>query len=219
MTTSLSARTRLDLRDRTITTFIAYEVHDALIGLDEGDRVEVITDAFTAIDPDLRAWCRATGNALVDTDTTGRTWHFIIEKGTPRRSGRKYAAVIQDDGLLELLAPLGFALAAALEGHDVSLYFQGPGVKVLGRGYTPGLHGLGRPFSRFPRAGLDKIGHIPPQAKLRQLQRLGGRIYACGPSLDHFKVAEADLALDDVVIAEYLTFMEQMDEADIHVYC
>ena len=57
-----------------------------------------------------------------------------------------------------------------------------------------------------------------PQAKLRQLQRLGGRIYACGPSMEHFKVAEADLAFDDVIVAEYLTFMEQMDAADIHVY-
>ena len=36
--------------------------------------------------------------------------------------------------------------------------------------------------------------------------------------MDHFKVAEADLALDDVIVAEYLTFMEQMDQADIHIY-
>jgi predicted peroxiredoxin len=120
--------------------------------------------------------------------------------------------------LFELLAPLGFALAAALEGHDVSLYFQGPAVRVLTIGYVAKMHGLGRPFSRFPRAGLDKVGHIPPQAKLRQLQLLGAHIYACGPSMDHFKVAEADLAFDDVIVAEYLTFMEQMDQADIHVY-
>ena len=218
MVTDLTTRTALDLRGRTITTFIAYEVHDALSELDEGDRVELVTDPYTAIDNDLRAWCRAGGNALVDSVTTGEAWRFTIEKGAPRRSTRKYASIIQDDGLLELLAPLGFALAAALEGHDVSLFFQGPGVKVLERGHVPGLHGFGRPFSRFPRAGLERIGHISPQAKLRQLQRLGGRIYACGPSMEHFKVAEADLAFDDVIVAEYLTFMEQMDAADIHVY-
>jgi predicted peroxiredoxin/TusA-related sulfurtransferase len=218
MTTDLETRTSLDLRGRTITTFIAYKVHDALSGLDEGDRIDVVTDAFTAIDTDLRAWCRVTGNALVDADVTGSTWRFTIEKGAPRRSTRKFAAVIEDDGLFELLAPLGFALAAALEGHDVSLYFQGPAVKVLANGYMAKMHGLGRPFSRLPRAGLDQAGHIPPQAKLRQLQRLGARIYACGPSMDHFKVAETNLAFDDVVVAEYLTFMEQMDQADIHVY-
>ena len=85
MATDLETRTRLDLRGRTITTFIAYEVHDALSRLDEGDRIEVATDAFTAIDTDLRAWCRATGNALVDADITGSTWRFTIAKGAPRR--------------------------------------------------------------------------------------------------------------------------------------
>ncbi len=218
MATDLEARTRLDLRGRTITTFIVYELQDALAVLGAGDRIELVTDAFTAIDTDLRAWCRVTGNALVDVDTTGSTWRFTIEKGTPRRSTRKFAAVIQDDGLFELLAPLGFALAAALEGHQVALYFQGPAVKVLRDGYVARMHGLGRPFSRFPRAGLDKIGHIPPHEKLRQLQRLGAHIFACGPSMDHFGVAEADLAFDDVIVAEYLSFMEQMNEADVHVY-
>lgn len=218
MVSNLGTRTSLDLRGRTITTFIAYEVHDALSKLDEGGRVDVVTDAFTAIETDLRTWCRVTGNALVEADVTGSTWRFTIEKGAPRRSTRKFAAVIEDDGLFELLAPLGFALAAALEGHDVSLYFQGPAVKMLATGYVAKMHGLGRPFSRFPRTGLDKAGHISPQAKLRQLQRLGARIYACGPSMDHFKVAETNLAFDDVIVAEYLTFMEQMDQADIHVY-
>jgi predicted peroxiredoxin/TusA-related sulfurtransferase len=209
---------RLDLRGRTITTFIAYEVHAALSKLDQGERINVLTDAFTAIESDLRAWCRVTGNPLVDTDLAGRDWQFTIEKGASCRSNRKYAAVSPDDGLLERLAPLGFALAAALEGHDVALYFQGPAVKVLERGYTARMHGIGRPFSRFPRAGLDKVGHIGPQAKIHQLQRLGGQIYACGPSMAHFKVAEPDLAFDDVVISEYLTFMERLDQADIHVY-
>ncbi len=217
MATELTTPTGLDMRGRTVTTFIAYAIDEALSSLDEGERVDVVTDAFTAIEPDLRAWCRSTGHVLVDADTTGETWRFTIEKGVPRRSPRTYAAIIEHDGLLELLAPLGFALAAALEGHPVVLYFQGPGVKVLERGYTPRLHGLGRLFSRFPRAGLDKIGHVPPQTKLSQLQRLGGRIFACGPSMEHFGVAESDLAFDDVVVCEYLTFMEQLDRADIHV--
>lgn len=139
-------------------------------------------------------------------------------KGSHATINARVRGGIEDDGLFELLAPLGFALAAALEGHDVSLYFQGPAVKVLANGYVAKMHGLGRPFSRFPRVGLDKVGHIPPHAKLGQLQRLGAHIYACGPSMDHYKVAEADLAFEDVIVAEYLTFMEQMDQADIHVY-
>ena len=73
------------------TTFIAYEVHDALSELDEGDRVELVTDGFTAIDNDLRAWCGASGNALVYSVTAGAAWRFTIEKGAPLgRLTRKY---------------------------------------------------------------------------------------------------------------------------------
>lgn len=208
----------LDVRGKTITTFILYETHHALQDAAVGERVEVVTDAFPAIDSDVAAWCRTTGHRLVDVIADGTIRRFIIEKGTERRSGHKLAAVISDDGLLELLAPLGFALGAALEGDDVSLYFQGPAVRALATGYTAKMHGPGRPFSRFPRSQLAKIGHLPPQDKIAQLQELGARIYACGPSMEHFKVDPGGLAFDDVVVSEYLTFLEQMHSADIHLY-
>jgi predicted peroxiredoxin len=109
-------------------------------------------------------------------------------------------------------------LPRTLEGSDVSLYFQGPAVRVLARGFTEHLHGPGRPFSRFARAGLAKAGHIPAQDKLRQLQTLGGHLYACAGSMQHFKVARTDLAFNDVTVAEYLTFTEIMAGAEVNVF-
>lgn len=94
---------------------------------------------------------------------------------------------------------------------------DGPAVRVLARGFTEKLHGPGRPFSRFARAGLTKAGHVPAQEKIGQLQALGADLYACGPSMRHFKVAKTDLAFDEVTISEYLTFMETMAGADIHL--
>lgn len=208
--------TILDLTGRTITTFIVYAIHEALIGLEVGERVEVITEPLPAIEADMGAWSRATGHAIVDRSDVRRGRRYVIEKGPPRRSGHKLAAIISDDGLFELLSPLGFALAAGLRGHDVSLYFQGPAVRVLAKGFTARMHGLGRPFSRFPRNGLHRVGHLPPQEKLAQLQELGARLFACGPSMDHYKVDPADLAFE-VTVAAYLTFMEQLDSADIHL--
>ena len=38
------------------------------------------------------------------------------------------------------------------------------------------------------------------------------------PRWNLFKVPETELVLDDVIVAEYLTFMEQLDQADIHLY-
>lgn len=210
-------RTSLDLTGKTITTFVMYEVHEALAACREGERVEAITDVSSAIDNDLHTWSRTTGNSIVEVTEHGTTRRYVVEKGPPHQSEHQLAAIISDDGLFELLSPLGFALAAALEGHDVSLYFQGPAVRVLAPGFRAKMHGLGRPFSRFPRDGLAKVGHLPPQDKLRQLQHLGARLFACGPSMEHYKVDRTNLAFNDVTVAAYLTFMEQMDAADIHL--
>ena len=210
--------TSLDLRGKTITTFILYEVHQALQRAAVGEKIDLVTDAFPAIDPDIAAWCRATGNPLVDVLVDGETRRYVIEHGQQRPPGHTLAAVVSDDGLFELLSPLGFALAAALEGDDVSLYFLGPAVRVLAKGYTAKMHGPGRPFSRFPRSSLAKVGHLPPQEKVAQLQELGARLYACGPSMDHYKVDPDDLAFDGVIVSEYLTFMERMHSADVHLY-
>jgi predicted peroxiredoxin len=117
-----------------------------------------------------------------------------------------------------LLSPLGFALAAALGGAQVSVYLLGPAVHLLAPGFRARLHGSARPFSRFARAGLEKAGHVTPAKKLRQLQALGGTLYACGPSLEHFHVDPDRLAFDGVVVCGYLTFMEVMQQADVQLY-
>ena len=148
----------------------------------------------------------------------GETRRLRVGKGEPRRTDQRVAIVVSSDGLEELLSPLGFALAAALGGAQVSVYLQGPAVHVLAPGFRARLHGPGRPFSRFARAGLEKAGHVAPTTKLRQLQALGGRLYACGPSLAHFHVDPNRLAFDDVVVCEYLSFMEVMRQADVQLY-
>jgi DsrE/DsrF/DsrH-like protein len=126
--------------------------------------------------------------------------------------------VVSTDVLTELLSPLGFALAAALGGARVAVYLQGPAVHVLAPGFRARLPGPARPFSRFARAGLEKAGHVSPVEKLRQLQALGGALYAYGPSLEHFGVDPERFAFDDVIVCEYLTFMEAMQQANVQLY-
>lgn len=36
--------------------------------------------------------------------------------------------------------------------------------------------------------------------------------------MEHYKIDPDDLALENVIVSEYLTFMEQMHSADIHLY-
>lgn len=208
----------LDMRGKTISTFVIYAVADQFSNLAEGEIVELLTDANEALDNDIRAWSRMTGHQLIEVERGAREYRYQIRKQQPHPSGRHVAAVVGVGGLEELLSPLGFALAAALEGADVSLYFQGPAVRVLAKGFVDRLHGLSRPFSRFARSGLNAAGHVPAQEKIAQLQSLGARLYVCGPSMQHFKVRRSDLAFDGVIVGEYLTFMEVMANADVHLY-
>lgn len=215
---TLTAHNKLDGRGRTITTFVVHDAAQLLDTMAEGEVLEIVTDDFEPFPADIAAWCRATGHRLTETHASGDGLHFLIEKGRTVAKDTKLAMVISVDGLEELLSPLGFALGAALEGIDVHLYFQGPGVRVLARDFHAKLKGWGRPFSRFAAAGMTKTGHIPAQEKLAQLRNLRAHLYVCGGSLDPFKVSREDFIYDDLQIVEYLTFMSIMEDADIHIY-
>jgi TusA-related sulfurtransferase/predicted peroxiredoxin len=211
-------RRELDVRGRTITTAIVWALRERMAELEVGDEIALETDQFPAIVPDLEAWCRATGHELVDVGRNGESWRVRLRKSEPRGNEYRVAVVVSTDELTELLSPLGFALAPALGGAQVSVYLQGPAVHLLAPGFRARLRGLARPFSRFARAGLEKAGHVAPTEKLRQLQALGGTLYACGPSLQHFRVDPERLAFEGVVVCEYLTFMEVMQHADVQLY-
>lgn len=215
---AITSRKSLDRRGKTITTFVVFDAFAELQTMKEGEVLELLTDDFEPFPADISAWCRATGHLLRSSEKIATGQRFLIEKGFPKAKETRLAMIISDDGLEELLSPLGFALGAALEGIEVHVYFQGPAVRVLTKGFRPKLKGWARPFSRFAAAGMTKSGHIPAQEKLRQLGSLGARIYVCGGSMQPFKVSREDFIFDDLPIVEYLTFMAVMEEADIHLY-
>jgi predicted peroxiredoxin/TusA-related sulfurtransferase len=216
--TTLTAHRTLDRRNKTITTFAIHDAAATLAGMAEGEVLELLTDDFEPFPADIAAWCEAAGHTLAGTELQSDGLHFFVEKGHAAAKDTKLAMIISTDGLEELLSPLGFALAAALEGIDVHLYFQGPAVRVLKSGFRPKLKGWARPFSRFAAAGMSKSGHIAAEQKLQQLHSLGAHIYVCGGSMQPFKVTKQDLMFDDLPIVEYFTFMAVMEQANIHVY-
>ncbi|NNF68618.1 MAG: hypothetical protein HKN01_02515 [Acidimicrobiia bacterium] len=217
---SLPAPVRtLDARGIQISTHVLFDVVEAFGSLNIGDVLEVVCDDFTALDTDIRSWSTVTGHPLIDAEPMSGAIRYLIRKAECAPTVHRMAAVISSDELTELLSPLGFALAAALEGLEVAVFFQGPGVRVLERGFEPHLKGWRRVFSGAARRGLEKSGHDHPQEKVRELLELGGKVYACGPSLERFHILEDMLAFDDVVIGEYVTFVNELDGADITMYC
>jgi predicted peroxiredoxin/TusA-related sulfurtransferase len=207
----------VDGRGRSISTAILYDVVSELRVLSPGETVTLRTDRLAAVDSDVRAWCRTTGHQLVEVGEADDVLAYAIRKAAGCHEQPGWALVISEPGLEELLSPLGFALAAALGGSSVAIYFQGPAVRVLKRSFSERLHGWQRPFSVFARRGLERAGHPPPHEKLRQLNDLGARIYACGGSMDHFRVAPDEL-LQGVRIATYPTFVEEMNAAGVQVF-
>lgn len=217
MQTNTAARRSIDLTGKTITTYIVYQSASILRELSANDVLEIITDDFAPIEPDIRAWCRMSGNDVVRVEREADRLHVYVRKAPPTQPSRKLAMVLSNPGLEELLSPLGFALAGVLSGVDVHLYFQGPAVKVLTSNFREHLSGMSRPFSGFARHGLADAGHLPPHEKLQQLYELGAHFYLCGGSMGHFGVTEEDVAFDDVKIVEYFSFLEVMSQSNIHV--
>lgn len=53
--------------------------------LNFGDVIEVLATDPGAV-PDFRAWCRSTGNELLEESVEGGTFHFVIRK-SPKAKG------------------------------------------------------------------------------------------------------------------------------------
>jgi predicted peroxiredoxin/TusA-related sulfurtransferase len=209
----------VDGRSRSISTAILYEAWTAIRALEPGAEVWLRTDALPAVHSDVQAWCRTTGHELVEIDESDRERRYRIRRTDRPRAQPPWALVVSDPGLEELLSPLGFALAAALGGSEVAIYFQGPAVRAPTRRFKERLKGPHRaPFSGFARRGLARAGHPPPHEKLRQLRELGARLYVCGPSMEHFKVSEAELLFSDIRVASYPTFVEEMEAAGVQIF-
>lgn len=213
-----SSTASIDVRGKKITTFILYSAAGKLSELGEGEVLEIVAEDFEPIEGDIAAWCRMTGHKLVGVERNADGHRYYIEKAAPNQERKALAFVISDPGLGELISPLGFALAAALSETDVYLYFQGPGVKVLKTGFQEKLHGFSRLFSGLARKQLDAIGHVPPQEKLKQLREVGAHLYACGPSMEQFGVKKEQLLFDDIIVSEYVAFMEIMKKADVQFF-
>jgi predicted peroxiredoxin/TusA-related sulfurtransferase len=209
---------QVDGRGRSISTAILYEVARAMRELAPGGLITVRTDPLPAVDSDVRAWCRTTGHELVEVNEADGARDYVIRKAVAALDQPAWAIVISNPGLEELLSPLGFALAAALAGSHVAVYFQGPAVRVLTRSFTEKLAGWQRPFSAFARRGLEHAGHPPAHEKLRQLDDLGARIYICGGSMAHFNVTVEQLTLPGIRIGTYPTFVEEMNHAGVQIF-
>lgn len=219
MTGQINAQEMIDFSGKQISGFIIFKISEKFLDLKINDAIRIKTDNYKAIQSDLIAWSNMTGNKVILIDKNENNLTFEITKFVEKqKNGKKYSIIISDKGLEELLSPLGFSVGAALCGYQVNIYFQGPAVKVLEKGFKEKLKGFNSIFSGFARNGLAKIGHSPAQDKLRILEKYGAKFYVCQPSMDHFGLKEQNIAFSNIVICEYFTFLEVLDKSDIKFF-
>ena len=206
----------MDARGKTVSLDPVGRVRSEFERLPGDQVVELVTDRSPAIDSDLHAWANLTGHSVqtVTTEDDHRRYH-LRRSGDSAGGAPSVALVLSDPGLAELLTPLGFALAAAQSGGEVHIFFQGPAVRVLKEGFRGRLHGVAGVFSGFARRGMAKAGHPEPHDKLREIVRLGGKLYVCGASMTVFGVDADQLAFESVTISEYFTFLPVLRDSNI----
>jgi predicted peroxiredoxin len=208
----------LDFKGKTITAYVLSNTIQALKSKQVGESVILKTDNLKALENDLMSWSRMTSWPLSLESNQPSNFVFKITKGQPINHTKKLAIVISKNGLEELLSPLGLAICCGLSGYDVNIYFQGPSVRILTKEFKEKLPSFNSIFSGFARNGLNKVGHLPAQQKLRTLQELGAKFYVCQPSMQHFGVREKDLVFNDLILCEYLTFLEVYNTADLKLF-
>lgn len=199
----------LDLRGTGLTTEIVARAINRLDAMSPGEALSIQVDAGEAIDNDLRSWCEATGNHLVRVEDVGDSRIYVIEKGVSMTVVHRLALVVSSSAHDHLEAPLSLSLAAALEGVDVSIFFEGPAVCLLTAAPAQGA----RRWLRRSRSRALSEAHD----RLHQIHDLGGHLYASERALGEFDLSAAELAFERIIHAEYLTFLPVMEEADIQL--
>jgi predicted peroxiredoxin len=116
--------------------------------------------------------------------------------------------------------PLDKALAGAVLGMDVSVVFEGAGVRLLRRGYRSRLSGLvgGLFTSKVEQVMRKEIGWPLPQESILILQDLGAHFYVCGPSMVGYGVREQDLIIGEYTVGAVITWAGLLAGADIQIF-
>ena len=199
---------------------VAYEVITALRPLEIGSVVAVITKDDQGLLNDLGIWCRATGYELLDTQPGAGEARVLIRKSEPVRNDRTMTVIMSTASLEAAVYPLDKALACAVLGMDVSVVFEGAGVRLLRRGYRSRLSGLvgGLFTSKVEQVMRKEIGWPLPQESVLILHHLGAHFYLCGPSMVGYGVREQDLIIGEYTVGAVLTWADLLARADIQIF-
>lgn len=212
-----------------------------------GDRVEVqATDA--GFPRDAGAWCKSTGNKIVEMNADGGYHTVVVEKASSHRrevqtltDSKNKTLIMFSDDLDRALATFVLANGAAATGHKVSVFFTFWGLNVIKRERKPAVKKdiFGRIFSwmmpsdsrklclsQMSMLGLGdrmmryimKKKNIDSLEKLRQQALDNGVEFIACQMSMDMMGVQREELIDGVTVGGVATYMERAENANVNLF-
>ena len=212
-----------------------------------GDRVEVqATDA--GFPRDAGAWCKSTGNKIVEMNADGGYHTVVVEKASSHRrevqtltDSKNKTLIMFSDDLDRALATFVLANGAAATGHKVSVFFTFWGLNVIKRERKPAVKKdiFGRMFSwmmpsdsrklRLSQMSMLGLGdrmmryimkkkNIDSLEKLRQQALDNGVEFIACQMSMDMMGVQREELIDGVTVGGVATYMERAENANVNLF-
>lgn len=212
-----------------------------------GDRVEVqATDA--GFPRDAGAWCKSTGNKIVEMNADGGYHTVVVEKASSHRrevqtltDSKNKTLIMFSDDLDRALATFVLANGAAATGHKVSVFFTFWGLNVIKRERKSAVKKdiFGRMFSwmmpsdsrklRLSQMSMLGLGdrmmryimkkkNIDSLEKLRQQALDNGVEFIACQMSMDMMGVQREELIDGVTVGGVATYMERAENANVNLF-
>lgn len=212
-----------------------------------GDRVEVqATDA--GFPRDAGAWCKSTGNKIVEMNADGGYHTVVVEKASSHRrevqtltDSKNKTLIMFSDDLDRALATFVLANGAAATGYKVSVFFTFWGLNVIKRERKPAVKKdiFGRMFSwmmpsdsrklRLSQMSMLGLGdrmmryimkkkNIDSLEKLRQQALDNGVEFIACQMSMDMMGVQREELIDGVTVGGVATYMERAENANVNLF-
>ena len=220
------------------------KVASKIAELNEGSIIEV-TSTDRGFKSDIGAWCKTTGNSLLDLKTEKKVITAVIQKdGKPavieKSSGNGQTIVVFSNDLDKALAELIIANGAKAAGKDVTLFFTFWGLNILRKpqsrvkkGIIDKMFGLMMPkgTEKLTLSKMNMLGAGSLMMKwvmkqknvstlnelLTQAREAGIKFIACNMSMDVMGIKPEEL-IDGVEIGGVAKYIEESSYSNSNLF-
>lgn len=185
------------------------------------DMIELAIKNNKGIFHDICLWCERTGNRLITSEHTSEDEdiHCIIQKGVGRPTDSKMVVVMSTANLELVIGVLEKAVGGCVLGMDVSLFFEGTGVRLLQNGYRIRCPGI---FGGFRTSKIEgecrRVGNFLPKDAIQMLEELGANFFVCGPSLGIYGLDQEEISVAKYEVASGVRLVDLLTHSDVNLF-